>query len=47
MAFARATTQVIWLTKFLHEIGLNAQTPIVIQADNIGSIANTMNEKNH
>jgi len=47
MGFTKAVTQAIWLTKYLNEIGLPAQTPIEIHADNSRSIANTMNDKNH
>jgi len=39
--------QAIWLVKFFDEIGLSTTTPIHIYADNMGSIANTVNAKNH
>jgi len=47
MGFTYTTTQAIWLTKFFSEIGLPAQLPIKIFADNKRSIANTTNGKNH
>jgi len=47
MGFSRATTQAIWLAKFFDEIGLPTTALIHIYADNIESIANTVNGKNH
>jgi len=47
MGFSQATTQAIWLAKFFDEIGLPTTAPIHIYADNMRSIANTVNRKNH
>ena len=47
MAFTQASTQAIWLTKFLSEVSLPERTPIPMFANNQGSIANTTNGKNH
>jgi len=47
MGFLQATTQAIWLAKFFSEIGLPTATPIHICANNKGSIANTVNGRNH
>ena len=41
------TTQAIWLAKFFDEIGLTTTSLIHIYIDNMGSIANTVNGKNH
>jgi len=47
MAFSRATTQALWISKYLCEIGLLLSRPITIYADNKGSIAHCLNDKNH
>jgi len=47
IGFSQATTQAIWLAKFFDEIGLLMTAPIHIYADNMGSIANTVNRKNY
>ena len=47
MGFLWATTQAIWLAKFFSEIGLPTATPIHTCADNKGSIANTVDGRNH
>ena len=47
MAFTRATSQAIWLSKFFDEVGLQINRPVLIYGDNAGSIANTVNDKNH
>jgi len=46
MAFSRATTQALWLSKYF-EIGLPIAKPVIICADNIGSISISTNDKNH
>ncbi|KAF7776615.1 hypothetical protein Agabi119p4_5008 [Agaricus bisporus var. burnettii] len=46
-AFTRATQQALWLTKFMDELNMNQEQPVVIYADNNGAIANTQNNKNH
>ena len=47
VAFTRATTQVLWLTKFFNEISLPIKSPIEIRVDNNRSISNSINDKNH
>jgi len=47
MAFTQATQQALWLTKFFNEVGLPTATPVVIHADNNGSISNSTNDKNY
>jgi len=47
MGFSRATTQALWISKYLSEIGLPTSNPIVIHADNNGSISHSLNDKNH
>ena len=47
MAFTRATTQALWLTKFFSEIGLPIKTPVIINAGNEGLISNSLNYKNY
>lgn len=47
MGFIRAVQQAMWLTKFLDEVGLAADLPITIYADNNGAIATTKNNKAH
>jgi len=42
MAFTRATSQAIWLSKFFDEVGLQIDRPVLIYGDNAGSIANTV-----
>lgn len=46
-AFARATQQALWLSKFMDEVALTQEKPMNIFADNNGAIANTQNDKNH
>jgi len=47
MAFSQATTQALWISKYLCEIGLPLSRPITIYADNKGSITHCLNDKNH
>ena len=47
MAFTRAMTQVLCLTKFFNKIGLSIKSPIKIRADNNRLISNSINNKNH
>lgn len=46
-AFTRATQQALWLTKFMDELNMNQEQPVVVYADNNSAIANTQNNKNH
>ena len=47
MAFSRATTQALWISKYFDEVGLPVKRPIIICVDNSGSIANSTTDKNH
>ena len=47
MAFLKATTQALWMSKYFHEVGLPVNKPLTICADNSRSIANSTTEKNH
>jgi len=47
MAFSRAATQAIWISKYFNEVGLPIAKPIIIHADNSGVISNSINHKNH
>jgi len=47
MAFSKATTQALWLSKYFDEVGLPIPRPLKIFADNSGSISNSLNDKNH
>ena len=47
MAFSRATTQALWISKYLRKIGLLLSRPITIYADNKGLIAHCLNDKNY
>ena len=47
MAFSKATTQALWISKYFDEIGLPVNKPLTIYADNSGSIANSTTDKNH
>jgi len=47
MGFSRATTQVLWISKYFTEIGLPTSKPIVVHMDNNGSISHSLNDKNH
>ena len=47
MAFTKATTQALWLSKYFNEIGLPVTKPLIIHADNSGSISNSVNNKHH
>jgi len=47
MAFSRATTQALWINKYLCKIGLLLSRPITIYADNKGLITYCLNDKNH
>lgn len=47
MAFTRAIQQLLWINKFLDEVGLPQDRPGIIRADNNGAIATTKNDKNH
>jgi len=46
-AFSQATTQALWISKYLCTIGLPLSRPITIYADNKGLIAHCLNDKNH
>ena len=45
MGFSRATTQALWISKYLNEIGLPMSKPITIFTDNNGSISHSLNDK--
>ena len=47
MVFSRATTQALWISKYVDEVGLLVKRPIIICADNSSSIANSTTNKNH
>jgi len=47
MAFTRAMSQAIWLSKFFDKVGLPINKPVIIHGDNVESISNTVNDKNH
>jgi len=47
MAFLKATTQALWMSKYFHEVELPVNRPLTIYADNSRSIANSTTEKNH
>jgi len=47
MVFSQATTQALWISKYLSEIGLPLTKPITIHTDNKRSIAHCPNDKNH
>jgi len=47
MAFSKATTQALWLSKYFDEVGLSINKPLTIYVDNSSSIANSLNDKNH
>lgn len=47
MALTRATQQVLWMDKFLDEVGLSPDQPAPIFGENNGAIATTKNNKNH
>ena len=47
IAFTRVISQAIWLSKFFDEVGLQINRPVLIYGNNVGSIANTVNDKNH
>lgn len=46
-ALTHATQQALWITKFMDEIRMAQELPVVVYADNTGAIANTTNNKNH
>jgi len=47
IGFSRATTQVLWISKFFTKIGLPTPKPIIIHVDNNGLISYSLNDKNH
>jgi len=47
MGFSRATTQALWISKYLSKIGLPTSRPIMIHADNNRSISHSLNDKNY
>jgi len=47
MAFSKATTQALWISKYFDKVGLPVNKPLTICADNSGSIANSTTDKNH
>jgi len=47
MAFSKATTQALWLSKYFDEVGLPITRPLKVFADNSRSISNNLNNKNH
>ena len=47
MAFLKATTQALWMSKYFHEVELPVNRSLTIYADNSRSIANSTTEKNH
>jgi len=47
MALSRATTQALWISKYLKEVGLPVTKPVLIYADNNGAISLSLNDKNH
>ena len=47
MAFSKATTQALWLSKYFDEVGLPITRPLKVFADNSRSISNSLNNKNH
>ena len=47
MVFSRATTQALWISKYFDKVGLLVKRPIIICADNSGSIANSTTDKNY
>ena len=47
MAFSRANTQALWISKYFDKVGLPVKRPIIVCADNSGSIANSTTDKNY
>jgi len=47
MDFSQATTQVLWINKYLSKIELALSKPITIFTNNKGLIAHCLNDKNH
>ena len=47
MAFTHATAQALLVLKFFTEVGLPQHTPIIVHADNNGSIINSTTDKHH
>jgi len=47
IAFLRAATQALWLSKYFEEVGLPTTKPTIIHADNNGAISISTNDKNH
>ena len=47
IGFLRATTQALWISKYLNKIRLSISKPIVIFTDNNRSISYSLNNKNH
>jgi len=47
MAFSKATTQALWISKYFDEVRLPVTKPLTIYADYSSSISNSLNDKNH
>lgn len=47
MAFLKATTQALWISKYFKEVGMSVNRPLLIYADDSESIANSITDKNH
>jgi len=47
MAFLKATTQALWMSKYFHEVELPVNRPLTIYANNSRSIANSTTKKNY
>jgi len=47
MAFSKATTQALWLSKYFDEVELSINKLFTIYANNSSSIANSLNDKNY
>ena len=47
MAFSKATTQALWLSKYFDEVELPITRLLKVFTDNSRSIFNSLNNKNH
>ena len=47
MGFSRAIIQILQISKYFTKIKLPTPKPIVVHADNNGSISHSLNDKNH
>lgn len=47
MAFTCIVQQLLWINKFLDEVGLSQERPGMVRADNNGAIATMKNDKSH